>query len=133
MPLSYHESRGANFVRFVPIPADNFDSELVRDASADGDTLTGMIPLLTERDTAIRLRVTLNDLNTLLESGTLPYSVIGGEIRITDDDIRDLFGKLLAQGCGRFHSMESSSSSSSKSSASSWRIRSLNALSKASS
>jgi len=59
-----------------PIPADNFDSELVRDASADGDTLTGMIPLLTERDAAVRLHVTLNDLNALLENGELPYSLI---------------------------------------------------------
>ena len=49
MPWSYHLSRGANSDRFVPIPADNFDSELVRDGSDDGDILTGMIPLLTER------------------------------------------------------------------------------------
>ena len=98
MPWGYHQSRGANSDRFVPIPADNFDSELVRDGSDDGDTLTGMIPLLTERDAAIRLRVTLNDLNALLENGDLSYLVIGGEIRITEDDIRDLVRRTRAQG-----------------------------------
>ena len=82
----------------VPIPADNFDSELVRDGSDAGDTLTGMIPLLTERDAAVRLRVTLNDLNALLENGDLSYLVIGGEIRITDDDIRDLVRRTRTQG-----------------------------------
>ena len=97
MPWSYHQSRGANSDRFVPIPADNFDSELVRDGSDDGDTLTGMIPLLTERDAAIRLRVTLNDLNALLENGDLSYLVIGGEIRITDEDIRDLVRRTRTQ------------------------------------
>ncbi len=61
--------------QFRPIPADNFDSELVRDGSDDGDILTGMIPLLTERDAAVRLRVTLNDLNALLKNGELPYSL----------------------------------------------------------
>ena len=97
MPWSYHLSRGANSDRFVPIPADNFDSELVRDGSDDGDTLTGMIPLLTERDAAIRLRVTLNDLNALLENGDLSYLVIGGEIRITVEDIRDLVRRTRTQ------------------------------------
>ena len=97
MPWSYHQSRGANSDRFVPIPADNFDSGLVRDGSDDGDTLTGMIPLLTERDAAVRLRVTLNDLNALLENGDLSYLVIGGEIRITDDDIRDLVRRTRTQ------------------------------------
>ncbi len=97
MPWSYHQSRGANSDRFVPIPADNFDSELVRDGSDHGDTLTGMVLLLTERDAAIRLRVTLNDLNALLENGDLSYLVIGGEIRITEADIRGLVRRMRAQ------------------------------------
>ena len=71
---------------------------VVGGGSDHGDTLTGMIPLLTERDAAIRLRVTLNDINALLESGTLPYSVIGGEIRITDEDIRDFVRRTRTQG-----------------------------------
>ena len=81
-----------------PIPADKFDSELVRDGRDDGDTFTVMTPLLTERDAAVRLRVTLNDLNAILENGELPYSVIGGQLRITDDDIRNLVSRTRTQG-----------------------------------
>ena len=90
-------SRAANSSRFVPIPANNFDSELVRDDSESGDTLTVMTAFLTERDAAVRLRVTLNDVNALLENGELPYSLISGEIRITDDDIRDRVRRMRAQ------------------------------------
>jgi len=97
MPWSYHQSRGENTSRFVPIPADPVVSKILRDGSDDGDTLTGMIPLLTERDAAIRLRVTLNDLNALLENGDLSYLVIGGEIRITVEDIRDLVRRTRTQ------------------------------------
>ncbi len=79
------------------IPADPVVSKILRDDSDDGDTLTGMVPLLTERDVAIRLRVTLNDLNALLENGDLSYSVIGGELRIADDDIRDFVGRMRTQ------------------------------------
>jgi len=99
------ECRGVITCLGVPIPTDSSRfrpiisiQTLVRDGSDDGDILSGMIPLLTERDAAVRLRVTLNDLNALLENGDLSYLVIGGEIRITDDDIRDLVRRTRTQG-----------------------------------
>ena len=89
MPWSYHHSRGAEIGRFLPIQADSANSKTDEDKRRQPNTMAGARPLLSERDAAIHLHLTLRDLNSLPETGWLPYLSIGGEIRFDPADIRD--------------------------------------------
>ena len=62
-------------------------------SSQSGDN-AGMKQLLTCKDTAIQLRLNLTDVNTLIESGELPYSVICGQVRISQSDIMEAVNRL---------------------------------------
>ena len=61
--------------------------------SQSGDNAE-MKQLLTCKDTAIQLRLNLTDVNTLIESGELPYSVICGQVRISQSDIMEAVNRL---------------------------------------
>lgn len=50
--------------------------------------------LLTERDAAVRLRITLDDLNELIESAEIRYLIIAGQVRFTPDAIQDAVRRM---------------------------------------
>ena len=90
MPVSYHLSRGLP----VPIPADVCDTAGSSGACLLSEDNSDMQQLLTERDAAVMLRVSLSDLSVMLESGQLPYSAICGHIRIDHRDIAEAVQRL---------------------------------------
>ncbi len=61
--------------------------------SQSGDNAE-MKQLLTSKDAAIQLRLNLTDVNSLIESGELPYSVICGQVRISQTDIMEAVQRL---------------------------------------
>ena len=50
--------------------------------------------LLTERDAAVRLRITLDDLNAMIEAAEIRYLVIAGQVRFTPDAIQDAVRRM---------------------------------------
>lgn len=95
MPFSYHQC--ANVGQIGPMWPDLADSKSVQHSASDGARLPGMNQLLTERDAAIQLRITLDDLNDLLESGALPYVTVSGEIRICASDLQQMIRRSKTQ------------------------------------
>ena len=56
-----------------------------------------MRQLLTERNAVIQMRISLTDLNAMVEAGDLRYSVIAGQIRFQPAGIAEAVRRLRVQ------------------------------------
>lgn len=89
MPAAYFVAR------FRPISSDFVQFKTYQHDAPDSAYSPDMQPLMSERDTAIHLRISLADLNAIVEGGQLPFVPVGnGEIRFKPADVAALIERL---------------------------------------
>ena len=93
MPTAYHATRGL-IMRMSVDPCGEMNGSGEEPAAGYKED---MEQLLNERDAAVSLRISLADLNFLIESGGIRYSVIASQVRFRPEDLRDAVRRLRVE------------------------------------